>query len=1001
MRPQARTASLLAALMVLSGAACSPEPQAQPTRSAEVLLLLPGSGPVHGATVEVAAALEAIAADAGFGVARQPLSIPVLESSLARVHVVIFVHTAGEEASPSTRRELRRFVEAGGGAAVIHAPILPAHDWGTARRWMGIRRAEHGELRTRFISAAGGSIADEVESGWHRLSALSDGSEVVARSEDNEPIGWRRNIAKGRVFVTDLGHDAASLAGDVAQRTIRSGFEWAAVSEPLEYTSASLPVGSYSREVLATNVQEPIALALLPGGAVLFTERRGALKVYEPGAAQASVAARLSVDSSGESGLLGLALDPSFSETGWLYLLATRAQEAGAPRRHRVSRFTYNASSQVLDLSSEKILIEIPLEPAGADHVGGALAMSARGELFIAIGDDTLIEASDGFAPLDTRPGRAAYDAARSAGNSNDLRGKVLRVRPTANGGLELPTDNLFGPESRYAGQGRPEIYAMGFRNPFTLALDPKSGDLYVGGPGPDASRADPVRGPAGVDEVNRIESGALANFGWPFFAGAGLAYVGTTGDPQSPSAPRNDSPNNTGSRVLPPALAPLLAYGYKTSREFPELGQGPRSVWVGGVSDRPARGEGRRLLLGDFMRKTLHWADFDAEGRLERVERISPGTRWNDPIHAALAADGSVYVLEYGAGWYSSNSDAQLSRLIRVEPGPERVAKSAAVERPSVDIRVSPNRSFFGGGKTSYEVRTEGTGAETAVSVRAVASFDAVRARRADDAAGMWTRNGCAGCHVNSGTEKASAPTRDALISRYAGADASTLKRLVEKVRIGGAGSFGDRAMPPHPGLDRATRRDLVYSLLALDTGSESTQKLPLAGAVMVPAMEKVKSIWPRGVADSRVLLLRAKRGEASSELTLRASHFPANGYDEAAAAERTAVSGFGDGLVPRAEGAWLRYAALDLHSFQKISLWFVGAAEATGAHVELHLDAPDGVQVGERAVLELVADGLTEAEFDIGAALRDASEARDLYVVFRNGRARAEYVLLSLDFH
>ena len=92
------------------------------------------------------------------------------------------------------------------------------------------------------------------------------------------------------------------------------------------------------------------------------------------------------------------------------------------------------------------------------------------------------------YAPLDDKPGRELWDARRASGNTQDLRGKILRITPRADGGYAIPAGNLFADST----QGRPEIYTMGHRNPYRIAVDRRSGFLYWGDVGPDA-RADHV----------------------------------------------------------------------------------------------------------------------------------------------------------------------------------------------------------------------------------------------------------------------------------------------------------------------------------------------------------------------------------------------------------------------------------------------------------------------------------------------------------------------------
>ncbi|MEE3332454.1 MAG: ThuA domain-containing protein, partial [Myxococcota bacterium] len=274
-----------------------------------VLILLPAAGPVHGESEAVAAAVEQIARQAGFEVTQARISESIDEARLAEFRALVFVHGAAAHASLAVRRELLRFVEAGGGAVFVHAPLPPGNDWGTARRWLGLRRAEHGATRERRlvrVAAPGERESDlTIETGWHRFSDLFAGSEVVVRDAEDEPVAWRRRVGTGKIFASDLGHDVASLASEFATGHFETGIRWAAEGAPLDYSHTSPRVGSFSKQVLVTNVSEPIALALFPdrSGRLLFTERRGSLKLYEPGSAEARVVAELEVDAAGESGL--------------------------------------------------------------------------------------------------------------------------------------------------------------------------------------------------------------------------------------------------------------------------------------------------------------------------------------------------------------------------------------------------------------------------------------------------------------------------------------------------------------------------------------------------------------------------------------------------------------------------------------------------------------------------------------------------------------------------
>src|SRR5690606_16794285 len=97
-------------------------------------------------------------------------------------------------------------------------------------------------------------------------------------------------------------------------------------------------------------------------------------------------------------------------------------------------------------------------------HSAGAMVFGPDNLLYLATGDNTNAEEAEGYIPIDERPGRELADDQATAANTNDLRGKILRIKPEADGTYSIPEGNLF-PEGNE--KGRPEIYVMGCRNPF------------------------------------------------------------------------------------------------------------------------------------------------------------------------------------------------------------------------------------------------------------------------------------------------------------------------------------------------------------------------------------------------------------------------------------------------------------------------------------------------------------------------------------------------------
>ena len=152
---------------------------------------------------------------------------------------------------------------------------------------------------------------------------------------------------------------------------------------------------------------------------------------------------------------------------------------------------------------------------------------------------------------MDERIGRSPFDAQKGSSNTHDLRGKILRITPKRDGTYTIPRGNLFSPDGT---EGRPEIFAMGCRNPFRFSVDQKTGYVYWGDVGPD-SGIDSELGPQSYDEWNQAKS--PGNYGWPYFEANNKAYpmldfeTKKIGESQNPLRPINDSPNNTGARGI------------------------------------------------------------------------------------------------------------------------------------------------------------------------------------------------------------------------------------------------------------------------------------------------------------------------------------------------------------------------------------------------------------------------------------------------------------------
>ena len=167
--------------------------------------------------------------------------------------------------------------------------------------------------------------------------------------------------------------------------------------------------------------------------------------------------------------------------------------------KHVLSR--WEIKDDKLVAGSEKIVLEIPTQREVCCHTGGGMTWDESGNLYLAVGNNTGNVADK--SQTDERPDRTSWDDQRGSANSNDLRGKILRIHPNADGTYSIPDGNLF---PKGTAKTRPEIYIMGDRNPWRPSIDTKTGWLYWGEVGPDAN--DGYKNNAGWGWMNLIRPG-------------------------------------------------------------------------------------------------------------------------------------------------------------------------------------------------------------------------------------------------------------------------------------------------------------------------------------------------------------------------------------------------------------------------------------------------------------------------------------------------------------
>lgn len=649
-------------------------------------------------------ALAKMATDKGFNVTFTEDAEAFNETDLKKYNAVLFLNTTGDVLNDKQQAVFERFIQAGGGYVGIHAATDTEYDWPWYGKLAGayfldhpmtpsnVQKGKYSVVQKNHWATQG--MPDEFERSdeFYSFKDISPKINVLltidektyqgGKNPDYHPMSWYQEFDGGRSFYTAMGHTDETFVEPLFLNHLYAGINYAMGGpnpKPLNYANARPEENRFAKVVLEEKLDEPMELSVLNDGRILLIERKGAVKLYNTKTKQMKTIATIPVstkyknkegkESMGEDGLMGLSKDPNFAQNHWIYLFYSIPEES----KNILTR--YELKGDELVLSSKKVLLEIPTQREECCHTGGSIAWDKTGNLYLSTGDNTNPHGSNGYSPSDERPGRESWDAQKSSANTNDLRGKIIRIKPTADGGYTIPEGNLF---PKGTAGTRPEIYTMGHRNPFRISVDNKTGFVYWGEVGPDGSKPADDRGPAGHDEVGQARK--AGNFGWPHFVGDNKAYNkydfanNKSLEKWDVNAPTNTSPNNTGLKVLPPAQKAFIWYPYAASKEFPLVGSGGRNAMAGPVfySDNfktaqrafPKYYDGK-LLIYEWMRGWIMAVTMDKDGNYVSMERFMPSYKFSNPMDMEFAENGDLYMLEYGSGWFTANDDA---RLIRIE---------------------------------------------------------------------------------------------------------------------------------------------------------------------------------------------------------------------------------------------------------------------------------------------------------------------------------------------
>jgi cytochrome c len=678
-----------------------------PAAGERVLLFTKTAGYRHDSIPAGVAMFQQLATDNGWQLTHTEDSAVFNDATLSTFDVVVMFQTSGMVwNTPEQRAAVQTYMRNGGGIVAIHnaTDMNIENEFPWWDQMLGMTMTQHSAT-----VAGTAKVADQAHpSGqglpqrWNRTeewynfdrNARGDVHVLVTADETtydpgpsgmgaDHPISWCRNVDGGRLWATAMGHEASAYSEPLFRTHILGGVRTAAGTAPAD--CGPTVWANYDKVELDGNTVGPGTLDVAPDGRVFYTQYGGQLKIYKPDTRTTVTAGTLNVYAGGEDGLAGVALDPNFATNHWVYLYYS---PAGTQEINRVSRFT--VSGDTLDVASERVLLSIPAaRQSEPGHTGGYLTFGPGGNLYIGVGDDINPHESSGYTPIDERSGRSLFDAQKTAANTNDLRGKILRIHPEPGGTYTIPAGNMFAPGTA---QTLPEIYAMGFRNPFRFTVD-TDGTIYLADYGPDAGADNANRGPAGLVEWNVIESPGY--YGWPYCVANNIPFNdynfanNTSGAKFNCAAPVNNSPNNTGMPNLPAARPAQVWYGNGSNgNAFPEMGDGGEAPMAFPVyhydPNNPSETKfpqyfDKTPFFGEWARNTMHEFRVDSSGNLLKINRFLANLTFRSPMDMKFGPDGSMYLLEWGTGFGRDNPDSALYRIDYISGDRAPIARATA----------------------------------------------------------------------------------------------------------------------------------------------------------------------------------------------------------------------------------------------------------------------------------------------------------------------------------
>lgn len=556
-----------------------------PTTGGNILVFSKTQGFEHRSIPAGITMLEELASENGWSIEFTDNDNEFNADRLSQFNAVVWLNTTGNVLNNAQQDAFENYIENGGGYVGIHSAADTEYDWPWYGDLVGAYFNNHPEEQTALMVIEDNdhpSTAHLNDSWthfeeWYNYQTNPRSNVNVLMSVDeatyspgngamgDHPISWYKNIGAGRSFYTGLGHDDATYDLPEFRQHISGAINWAgSLASNAPQWIGPPPVASDFESInIASGLNVPIAFDIAQNGEMFAIGRFGSIYAMQGDDFEETSTISIGDFEGGrnEGGLIGFVLDPNFTSNRYGYFHYTLPNNSA----NVVSRIQINNDGS-LNRSSERVLLNYPFNIDACCHMAGDLEFDNQGNLYVSTGDNTTPFGSDGYTPIDERRGQEPEDAQKSSSNTNSLSGKILRIKPTAAGSYTIPPGNLFSNDNQHRG----EIFVMGNRNPFRIAIDSATDTLFWGDIGPDANSANNSRGPTGYDEINRTN--AAGNFGWPYFSGENEAYndynfaTNTSAEKFNPLSPVNDSPNNTGATILPSVIPSWIKLSHRAT---------------------------------------------------------------------------------------------------------------------------------------------------------------------------------------------------------------------------------------------------------------------------------------------------------------------------------------------------------------------------------------------------------------------------------------------------